>query len=97
MRSKADFEHLLWQVLHEGVEAYKDSDGWYLLIHTRCSHLQKNGSCGIYDSRPAICREYENDWCEYDAPAEDGFMLHFRNYEQLLAYCKKRFKRWGKP
>ncbi|MFC1363391.1 MAG: YkgJ family cysteine cluster protein, partial [gamma proteobacterium symbiont of Ctena orbiculata] len=29
-RSKADFEHLLWQVSHQGVEIYKDEDGWFL-------------------------------------------------------------------
>ena len=22
--------------------------------------------------------------------------LHFRNYEELLSYCKKRFKTWGR-
>ena len=57
--------------------------------------LQLNGDCGIYDSRPPICREHSNDYCEYDAPSEDGFDLYFQNYEDLLAYCKKRFKRWG--
>lgn len=95
IRSKVDFEHLLWQVSHEGIETYKDSDGWFLLINTRCTHLLDDGHCGIYDSRMTICREYENDWCEYDAPAEDNFMLHFRHYEELLKYCKKRFKTWG--
>ncbi len=96
LRAKADFEHLLWQVSHEGIEAYKDEDGWYLLINTRCTHLQVDGRCGIYEERPAICREYDNDWCEYDAPAEKGFMLHFRGHDELLKYCKKRFKTWGK-
>jgi len=96
MRSKMDFEHLLWQVSHEGIETYKDSDGWFLLINTRCSHLLDDGRCGIYGSRMAICREYDNDWCEYDASAEEGFMLHFRHYDELLKYCEKRFKTWGK-
>ena len=95
-RSKSDFEHLLWQVSHQGVEIYKDDSDWYLLINGRCEHLQPDGRCGIYAQRPSICREYENDWCEYDVPAEEGFELHFRNYQQLLDYCKKRFKTWGR-
>ncbi len=93
-RSKYDFEHLLWQVAHEGVEVYKDEDGWFLLFHTRCRHLRPDGRCGIYARRPQICRDYDNDYCEYDAPAEEGFELHFRTYEELNAYCRRRFKRW---
>jgi Fe-S-cluster containining protein len=94
-RSKSDFKHLLWQISHQGVELYKDESGWYLMFQGRCEHLQPNGGCGIYDERPDICREYENDWCEFDQPAEDGFELYFRNYAELLSYCKKRFKSWG--
>jgi Fe-S-cluster containining protein len=95
-RSKADFEHLLWQVSHQGVEIYKDEDGWFLLMQGRCEHLGPSGACAIYEERPQICRDYDNDWCEFDAPAEKGFKLHFRNYAELLTYCKKRFKTWGR-
>jgi Fe-S-cluster containining protein len=95
-RSKSDFEHLLWQVSHHGVEIYKDEDGWFLLFQGSCEHLGPGGACGIYEQRPQICRDYDNDWCEFDAPAENGFELYFRNYAELLAYCKKRFKTWGR-
>jgi Fe-S-cluster containining protein len=93
-RSKADFQHLLWQVSHDNVKAYKDEDGWTLLFEGKCQHLQVNGDCGIYATRPAICREHSNDYCEFDAPSEEGFDLYFQNYDDLLTYCKKRFKRW---
>ncbi|RMG54863.1 MAG: YkgJ family cysteine cluster protein [Gammaproteobacteria bacterium] len=93
-RSKDDFQTLLWQVSHEGVSAYKDEDGWFLLFDSRCSHLQPDGRCGIYEQRPWVCREHDNDYCEYDAPAEEGFDLYFPDYDSLLAYCRKRFKRW---
>lgn len=93
-RKKSDFEILLWQVSHEGVEAYKDEDGWFLMFNGRCSHLQKDGSCGIYDARPGICRDHDNDYCEFDSPAEEGFDLYFPDYDSLLKYCKKRFKKW---
>ncbi len=95
LRSKTDFDHLLWQVSHAGVEAYRDRDGWYLLIRGGCEHLQANGACGIYATRPQVCRDYQNDWCEYDEPAETHFLHHFRNHAELLAYCRRRFKRWG--
>jgi len=96
MRAKDDFEHLLWQVSHDNVEAYQDEDGWYLLIRGRCEHLGAGGVCGIYASRPQICRDYTNDWCEFDEPASKHFRHYFRNYAELLAYCRERFKRWDK-
>ncbi|MGD8483386.1 MAG: YkgJ family cysteine cluster protein [Thioalkalispiraceae bacterium] len=95
-RSMDDFDHLLWQVAHEGVQVYKDEDGWFLLINNRCRFLQADGACGIYETRPQVCRDYSNDFCEYDAPAEEGFEYFFETYEALDAYCQKRFKRWHK-
>ena len=94
-RSKYDFEILLWQVSHKKVKAYKDSDGWFVLFEADCTHLEHDGRCGIYEDRPTICRTHENEFCEYDAPAEDGFDLYFPNYSTLLAYCEKRFKKWS--
>ncbi len=94
-RSKYDFEILLWQVSHDGVGAYKDDDGWFVMFESRCQHLLGDGRCNIYENRPTICRSHSNDYCEYDAPAEDGFDLYFPDYDGLLIYCKKRFKRWS--
>lgn len=95
-RTKADFEHLLWQVSHQDVSVYRDEDGWFLLVDRPCVHLGEKGMCMIYDRRPDVCREYSNDFCEYDAPAEEGFDLYFPDYDTLRKYCKKRFKRWSK-
>lgn len=93
-RSKDDFDHLLWQLAHNNIQAYKDEDGWFLLINNTCDHLQPDGRCGIYDTRPQVCRDYSNNYCEYDAPAEEGFQLFFDGYESLLKYCRQRFRKW---
>ena len=95
-RSMADFDHLLWQVSHERVNVYKDEEGWFLLIENPCQHLGPGGMCRIYHERPQVCRDYSNDYCEFDSPAEEGFELYFRDYPSLLAYCRQRFKHWGK-
>jgi len=94
-RSKKDFDHLLWQLSHANTQLYKDEEGWFLLINNQCTHLQKNGQCGIYETRPQVCRDYSNDYCEYDEPATKHFKLFFAGYPELLKYCKKRFKKWG--
>jgi len=95
-RAMSDFDHMLWQTSHQDIQIYKDEDGWYLLINRTCNHLQKDGRCGIYDDRPIICRDHNNDECEFDSMAEDDFELFFDGYESLLKYCKKRFKTWDK-
>jgi Fe-S-cluster containining protein len=96
-RGMADFDTLLWQLSHPQVQAYKDEDGWFLMIiGVPCSHLLPSGACGIYEKRPMICREYSNDCCEFDEDAEDSFKLYFEDSEQLDSYCRKRFKKWDK-
>lgn len=93
-RSKEDFSYLLWQVSHKDVEAYKDTDGWYLMFRSRCEHLLPSGRCGNYENRMQICRQYSNAYCEFDASAEEGFKLIFKDYDALLRYCKQRFVNW---
>jgi Fe-S-cluster containining protein len=95
-RSMHDFDHMLWQISHENIRIYKDDEGWYLLVERKCLHLQEDGRCGIYEKRPHVCRQHSNDYCEFDAPAEEGFDLYFHDYAQLEKYCKKRFKSWSK-
>ncbi len=93
---KYDFDHMLWQISHRDVQFYKDDDGWFLLINNKCTHLGERGVCAIYEDRPQVCRDYDNEWCEYDSSAEEGFELFFEDYDSLLSYCKKFFKNWDK-
>lgn len=93
-RSIEDFDHLLWQIAHKAIQIYKDDDGWFLLVMNTCQFLQQDGRCRIYETRPQLCRDYSNDYCELDEPAENSFKYYFKTYDELDAYCRKRFKRW---
>ncbi len=95
-KSKEDFDHLIWQVAHENINVFKDSDGWFLHIQTRCMHLGDNGACGIYDTRPWVCREYDNDFCEFDESIEQASEYFFASPKKLEKYCRKRFKKWDR-
>ena len=95
-RSIDEFDFLLWQISHRDVKVYQDDDGWFLLFESRCNHILPDGRCGIYESRPQVCRDYSNDFCEYDEPADKNFKRYFQNYDELNRYCRKRFKRWDK-
>ena len=95
-KSKEDFDHLLWQISHDNINVFKDCDGWFLHIQTNCQHLQAGGMCGIYENRPWICREYNNDYCEFDESIADASEHFFSNADELNNYCRKRFKKWDK-
>ena len=95
-RTMEDFDYFLWQVSHDDVALFKDEDGWFLSVNTRCTHLKPNGMCGIYEVRPQICREHSNESCEFDGSAEEDFDKYFNSFESLDKYCRKRFKKWGK-
>ena len=93
-RSMSDFDHMLWQLAHQDMQVYKDEDGWFLIAMNKCQFLQANGGCGIYETRPQICRDYSNDFCEYDEAADIHFEYYFKTYQELDEYCRKRFKKW---
>ena len=61
-----DWEFIRWYVLHDRATIFTEDDSWYLLVHTTCKHLQADHRCGIYETRPQICRDYTTDKCEYE-------------------------------
>lgn len=63
---RKDFDYIRWFLLHERAAVFTEDGTWYLLVYTQCRHLQPDNRCGIYETRPEICREYTTDACEYD-------------------------------
>ncbi|MEW4565370.1 YkgJ family cysteine cluster protein [Bremerella sp. JC770] len=82
----ADFEFIRWYLLHDRASVFVDDDVWYLLVHTTCKHLQDDYRCGIYHTRPQICRDYTTDACEYD---DDWcYDKYFETPEQIWEYAE---------
>jgi Fe-S-cluster containining protein len=82
----ADFEYIRWYLLHERATVFKEGDDWYLLVHTTCRHLQDDNRCGIYETRPQICREYSTKDCEYEDDWTYDFYLE--RPEQVAEYIE---------
>ena len=83
---RTDFDYLRWFLLHDRATLFTDDDTWYLLVHTTCKHLQADYRCGIYETRPQICRDYTTDNCEYD---DDGvYDRYFETPEQIAEYAE---------
>ncbi|MFK7734269.1 MAG: YkgJ family cysteine cluster protein [Pseudomonadales bacterium] len=94
-RSMREYDNLLWMVSHRGVRVYRDVDGWGIQTMNSCEHLLPGGGCGIYDTRPIVCREHSNDDCEF-VREEDDSVLEFNSHASLDEYCRQKFKSWDK-
>ncbi len=81
-----DYDYLRWFLLHEHATVFTEGEDWYLLVHTTCKHLQDDYRCGIYETRPQICREYSTDNCEYDEDAT--YDQYFETAEQIHEYAE---------
>ncbi|MDB4671361.1 YkgJ family cysteine cluster protein [Pirellulaceae bacterium] len=83
--TRRDFEFMRWYLLHDRASIFTDGGTWYLLVHTTCKHLMEDQRCGIYETRPEICREYTTDECEY----EDSWTYerYFETPEQIKEYA----------
>ncbi|QDV25150.1 YkgJ family cysteine cluster protein [Aureliella helgolandensis] len=81
-----DFDFMRWFLLHDRASVFVEDESWYLLVHTTCKHLQDDHRCGIYDTRPEICREYTTDNCEYDE--DSTYEKYFETAEQVAEYME---------
>lgn len=81
-----EFEYIRWFLLHEHATVFTEEGAWYVCVHTVCKHLQEDHRCGIYETRPLICREYTTDECEY----EDDWVYdqYFETPEQVEEYME---------
>jgi uncharacterized protein len=84
--TRKEFDYLRWFMLHGRVGIFVDDGTWYMLVYAACKHLQDDHRCGIYETRPQICRDYSTDGCEYeDDSVYDKF---FETPEQIWEYAQ---------
>jgi Fe-S-cluster containining protein len=83
-----------WFLLHDRATVFKEDDDWYLLVHTECEHLQSDNRCGIYETRPQICRDYTTKDCEYDDDWTYDFYLE--TADQVAEYTEAILPKKGK-
>ena len=85
-KKRKDFDYIRWYLLHDRASVFVEDQNWYLLVHTTCKHLQDDHRCGIYETRPQICRDYTTDECEFD---DDWcYEQYFETAEQIDEYAE---------
>jgi Fe-S-cluster containining protein len=92
-----DHDQIRWFLVHEAVVVWVQDGDWYLEIQNRCRHLQPDNRCGIYETRPQICRDYglpdgEDGPCEFFT--QDGVHdLYFDSAEAFDAWSREQLAR----
>lgn len=92
--SKADYQNIIWFLLHQNVKIYIDWDNdWFLEFITPCRKLDKSGLCGDYKNRPRMCRDYHQDDCtRYNGkPAEK---IIFDSADKFKSYLRRKKIDW---
>jgi Fe-S-cluster containining protein len=87
--TRRDFDFIRWYLLHDRATVFVEGEDWYLLVYTTCKHLRDDHRCGIYETRPQICRDYTTDECEF----EDDWCydMYFESPEQIDEYADAMF------
>lgn len=80
---------ILWHLYHQGVTVCRDEAGeWYVQFEARCKNLGPGNLCEVYLNRPHICRAYDDQTCEVNAPQID--LIEFKEPSQFLEYLRAK-------
>lgn len=90
-KTARDYDNIRWYLMHDQVVVYIEKKQWYLAVLTKCKNLRNDNLCGIYETRPQICRGYSTDNCDYHG-GEYDFEKLFTSAEDLEAYAKDKLK-----
>jgi len=86
-----EYDYLVWYLVHPGISVFVDWEGgWFVKFESRCQHLQPNGMCGIYETRPAICRDFDWKECEQHLKDEPADKWLFLSAAEFLAWFERQ-------
>jgi Putative zinc- or iron-chelating domain len=92
--AKKDYDSLFWFLLHDGVSVYIDwSRRWFVQFDTTCNALTADERCGVYETRPQLCRDYTLEDCvrhNGDPPEKHVF----RSPQDLQKFLDRRGVDW---
>src|SRR5690242_18622701 len=92
--TRKDFDNIRWYLVHENVVVFVEKKQWYIGIMNRCKNLQSDNRCGIYETRPTICRSYSTENCDYHG-GDYNYERLFTSADGLWTYAMQRLKEEG--
>lgn len=87
--NKRDYDDIRWYLMHNKVTVFVEDDEWYIQWQTTCNNLGDDNLCQVYETRPAICGEYEAQDCDY-AGGSYGYDHLFTHPKQIEEYYYKK-------
>lgn len=84
-----DIDQYVWLLLHEGLSIYVEDDQWYVEFKCRCSALNDDGTCSIYEHRPELCKRYDPKECLKHGE-QDYYELIFKHPNELIKYWNNK-------
>lgn len=81
---------ILWYLYHPNVSIYAESDDWMVVFETRCQHQLDDKRCSIYETRPQICRAFDESECEVNS---EDIGMSFYTPREFLDYLEQNHKR----
>ena len=84
-----DYDDIRWYLMHHNVLIFVEDGDWYVQFQTTCKNLGADNLCTVYETRPAICREYEAGSCDY-AGGSYGYDHLFTHPKQMEDFYTKR-------
>jgi len=90
--TKKDLELIRWYLLHNIIIFIEDDGSWCAEIKNKCTSLNNQGLCSIYNIRPEICCEYGQEECEKNKGETHGIKHTFKTQEEFLEYIENNPK-----
>lgn len=98
-KTRRDFDDIRWYLMHENITVFVEEGDWYIQFATRCRNLTPANLCGVYETRPHICREYKAGECDYGG-GDYGYEHLFTHPDEIEAFAadwlKQRRRRQAK-
>ncbi len=88
--TRRDFDDIRWYLMHQGVNVFVEDGDWYLQFRAVCHNLRPDFKCGIYETRPQICRVYKAKECDYMG-GDYGYDHIFTEPDDIVAFAKTHF------
>jgi Fe-S-cluster containining protein len=88
-----DYDHVTWYLYHDKVSVFVDFEGqWFVKFDTVCQNLTPQGLCGIYATRPGICKDFDWQECEQHMTADEGppDKWLFHTADEFLTWFEKQ-------
>ncbi|MHC4235075.1 MAG: YkgJ family cysteine cluster protein [Planctomycetota bacterium] len=91
-RTPRDFDDMRWYLMHQGVTIFVEEGDWFIQFATTCKNLTPANLCGVYETRPKICREYKAGECDYAGGSYQYDHL-FTHVDQIEAYAREALRK----